>query len=477
MGDLAPVTWGSWGSWGSVGRVAAEQLGIADRAFELVSAATSPVPWSSHLPVGALATDSVALASVAMALLQEERGIAEATPFRIDPARVAASFGSERIIRIDGQAPPVWAPLSGFWETADGWVRTHANYPHHERALRSVLGVAEDAEKPAISAAISEWSAEELEDRAAERSAVVAAVRTPAQWRAHPHAHAIASDPLVRLTRAAGSSSEATPRVWSPGTQPLSGIRVLDLTRVIAGPVAARDLAFAGAEVLRVDSPHHAELGWIHLGTGQGKRSTLLDLDDRHDRDVFERLLAQADVLLTGYRPGALTRFGLDPDAVAERHPGLVSASVSAWGSAGPWAARRGFDSIVQAATGISLAESPGEGRPGALPAQALDHATGHLLSAAIAMALREQRRTGGSFEVRASLAGTARALLGSPDPVESAPSAADLPARERTVPDARPWTLTYAPPVLAYPGAPADYREVGGRWGVDLAEWTGMPG
>jgi crotonobetainyl-CoA:carnitine CoA-transferase CaiB-like acyl-CoA transferase len=163
----------------------------------------------------------------------------------------------------------------------------------------------------------------------------------------------------------------------------LTGVRVLDLTRVLAGPVATRNLAQAGAEVLRIDSPHLPEIGWVHLDTGAGKRSTTLDLRSPSGRSTFEDLLDDADIVVTGYRPGSLDPLGLSPEELASRKPGLVVGSVSAWGTEGPWAQRRGFDSIVQAVTGIAMIESTDGTRPGALPAQALDHSAGHLLSAA----------------------------------------------------------------------------------------------
>ncbi len=179
------------------------------------------------------------------------------------------------------------------------------------------------------------------------------------------------------------SSGDAAPRPWRDGgAAPLAGIRVLDLTRVIAGPVATRDLAVAGADVLRIDSPRLPEAPWQHLDTGHEKRSALMDLDDPSDRMRFEELLSTADVVVHGYRPTALARYGLDPQSLRERFPGIIVAQLSAWGTDGPWGDRRGFDSLVQAASGIAVLESGDGATPGALPAQALDHATGHFLAA-----------------------------------------------------------------------------------------------
>lgn len=451
---------------GAVGTQVARAIGLADAAGSSLSDPLGRTGWGSRLPVAQLALDSVGLASLAIA----RAATPEPVPIRVDARRVAASFGSDRILRLDGRPPAAWAPLSRFWRAADGWVRTHANYPHHERALRTLLQVSADADADAVAAVIARRSAVDLEDRAAGAGAVVGAVRSREEWRALPPRGAVAAAPIVDVRR----TGEARTRAPLALDRPLAGVRVLDLTRVLAGPVAARDLALAGADVLRVDSPALPETEWIHLDTGQGKRSTLLDLRDRHDRAALDALLRNADVVLSGYRPGALARFGIDPHQLALRHPGLVTASVSAWGSAGPWAGRRGFDSVVQAATGIAQIESPDGDTPGALPVQALDHSTGHFLAAAIVAALVRQRHEGGSFDVRMSLARVAEALLDAPP----APHGGDadpgpLPAITRTVGRPGLRTLTYAPPALAHPGAPADYDRVGDPWGVDPPAWA----
>jgi crotonobetainyl-CoA:carnitine CoA-transferase CaiB-like acyl-CoA transferase len=325
------------------------------------------------------------------------------------------------------------------------------------------------ADTDAVASAISAAGAFDLEDRAPSLGAVVGAVRSADVWSVHPQARVVAAQPVVEV----GRVGAAAPRPWSDGSAPLSGIRVLDLTRVLAGPIAARDLALAGAEVLRVDSPLLEETSWIHLDTGQGKRSTRLDLNDTLDRRVFESLLSAADVLLTGYRPGALSRFGLDPADLAIRHPGLVTGSVSAWGTRGPWAGRRGFDSIVQAVTGIAMLESSDGASPGALPVQALDHSSGHFLAAATTTGLLQQRKQGGSVDVQIALARVAHALLHSPDGLTPpATDAVPLPSRHRELAGS-PRPLTYAPPVLAFDGAPDDYPVVGGAWGVDAPAWS----
>ena len=209
-------------------------------------------------------------------------------------------------------------------------------------------------------------------------------------------------EPLVTVAAAGADAGASLP----PAALPAQDVRVLDLTRVLAGPVATRTLALLGADVLRVDAPWLPEADGTHIDTGFGKRTTRLALDDAADRATFEQLLGTADVVVLGYRPGALDRHGLSADALLARHPGLVVAELCAWGWDGPWAGRRGFDSLVQAGTGISQIEGTDDGRPGTLPAQALDHGTGYLVAAAVLRALTTRTVTGAGQHVRLSLVG-----------------------------------------------------------------------
>jgi crotonobetainyl-CoA:carnitine CoA-transferase CaiB-like acyl-CoA transferase len=177
-------------------------------------------------------------------------------------------------------------------------------------------------------------------------------------------------------------------------------------------------LAALGADVLRLDPPWLPELPLSVLDGGPGKRSALLDARTADGRAVLERLLAEADVVVQGYRPGALAAVGLDPARLRDDHPHLVTVTLSAWGHAGPWSGRRGFDSLVQAATGIAVVEGDGA-TPGALPAQALDHGTGYLIAAAALRGLAERARTGRAVHARVALARTAALLLDHEHPPE----------------------------------------------------------
>ncbi|MFD3425838.1 CoA transferase [Nocardia fluminea] len=364
---------------------------------------------AATLPVWALAAGSVAAVSAAANRVRVAHGL-PARPVRLDADRVSAAFSSERLFRRDGSAPAFFAELSGFFPTADGWVRTHANYPHHrDRLLRALeLPAASDAAQ--LTARFSAMKGAEIEDAAAAAGAIATRVRTETEWVDSPMGRAAAHGALVAVdTHDAAAPWRGERGASATVERPLTGIRVLDLTRVLAGPVATRTLALLGADVLRIDPPHLPEIDWQFSDNCQGKRSTLLDL--RTDLATFEVLLDEADVLVTGYRPGALAAAGVR----AGRRPGLIEASVSAWGTSGPWGGRRGFDSIVQAASGISLLEGTPD-RPGALPAQALDHGSGYLLAAAVMDALLARTDDGFGRDIRVSLARTASWLLAAND-------------------------------------------------------------
>ncbi|TJZ78391.1 hypothetical protein FCG67_10090 [Rhodococcus oryzae] len=412
---------------------------------------------TSRLPTAALALGSVGALASALDRLLVVRG-QEPHRWSLDPERIAASFAGDRMMRIDGDPVPGFAPMSGFFAASDAWVRTHANYPHHRVRLLEALDLPEDSDAGLLSSRIGTLSAQEIEDRAAEAGAVAARVRTEAEWTRHPQGIASGAGPIVRMDTTSGATFTGPTPLTTDPLRPLAGLRVLDLTRVLAGPVAARALALLGAQVLRVDPPQLHEIDWQHRDTGQGKRSALLDLASADGADAIHALLATADVLVTGYRPGSLDRFGLH-----EGTSGLVHGSVSAWGTDGPWAHRRGFDSIVQAASGISLAE--GGLHPGALPVQALDHASGYLLAAGIVDALALRAVDGRGRSVSVALARTARWLLDAPgrvpDPAEPRVPGPATTATHGAVTSARP-------PLPSHPQYPYPAHD----WGSDAPHW-----
>ncbi|WP_156761975.1 CoA transferase [Microbacterium karelineae] len=351
--------------------------------------------WRCPLDVESLVVPSVEVAADEAARLAAERG----KPVVVETTAelVRAAFGAFSHLRVDGRSVDPWAPMSGFLRTRDGFLRVHANYPHHAEAIRAATGA---SDRPTLDDAASSWRADDLEAAIIEAGGIATRVRTEREWREHPHGLATAEDPWIHVQRA-GS------RPVSPSRgRPLDGIRVLDLTRVLAGPSCSQMLACLGADVLRVDPPRIPELIDQHLVTGMGKRSAVADLAERGDE--VRGLARSADVVLLGYRPGSLDRYGLSPEELVSETPSLVVGSLSAWGESGPWGERGGFDSIVQAATGIAEVCAREDGAPGALPVQALDYATGAHLAARVMGLLAD----GVGGIVRASLVGAARTLL-----------------------------------------------------------------
>ncbi|WP_438492304.1 CoA transferase [Streptomyces asiaticus] len=431
----------------------------------------------ARLPVAELARATVGVCSLAAAELGARRSGGAVPAVRVDEGAVATAFVSERHLRIDGRRPTNFAPLSGFWRAADGWVRTHANYPHHRARLLTALGLPGDSGPDELAVALAARPARAIQETVYAAGGLAVAVAEPGESEIP-----LGALPLIESRRVGDAAPRGLREAPLPangdlsasGDLPASGVRVLDLTRVIAGPVATRTLALLGADVLRIDSPRLPEDPDAHADTGFGKRSAALDLAAPEDRRTFEALLADADVVVTGYRPGALDHFGLAPDALLERHPGLVVAQLCAWGWSGPWAGRRGFDSLVQAATGIAAIEAKGDGDgpPGALPAQALDHGTGYLLAAAVLRGLTERHGIGGGRHLRLSLAGTASWLIHGIAPAAEVDGPVHDPALWLAETASDLGALRHARAPIAAPAGPLDWARPPGRLGADDPRW-----
>src|SRR5215472_12658012 len=304
--------------------------------------------------------------------------------------------------------PNPWDAIAGDYKARDGWIRLHTNAPLHRAAALGVLGTAEDRE--ATCSAVAAWTADELETAIVKAGGCAAAMRSCKEWAHHPQGRAIVAEPLIHWSERPLVGSNRVDR--NAGRLPLDGIRVLDLTRVLAGPVATRFLAYCGANVLRIDPPAWDEPGVVPEVT-VGKRCAGLDLRSPNDRDRFLELLKAADILVHGYRPGALEGLGFGRDERQKLNPKLIEICLSAYGWTGPWAGRRGFDSLVQMSAGIAHAGMRRErvGKPFPLPVQALDQATGYLMAAAAARALLVRMTTGTALYARLSLARTAHLL------------------------------------------------------------------
>jgi crotonobetainyl-CoA:carnitine CoA-transferase CaiB-like acyl-CoA transferase len=362
----------------------------------------------SSFRVAAAAQTSIAVAGLAAAHLWKLRS-GQSQDVAVDMRHAVVECRSERYLTVNGKPPPpAWDVIAGVYKTGDRrFVRLHTNFLHHRDAVCKVLDC--KPERDAVQAALMRWEGEAFETAAYAAGGVVALMRSHEEWSALPQAKILDSLPLFTIEKI----GEASPRQWPAGERPLAGLRVLDLSRVIAGPVSGRTLAAHGADVLIVSGSELPAIPWLTIDTGRGKLTSFIELKNEHGQRTLRELLAQADIFSQGYRPSALAHLGFSPEDAARLNPGIVYVSLSAYGHAGPWAGRRGFDSLVQTATGFNHAEGQAAGidGPKELPVQILDHATGYLMAFGAMMAKARQSQEGGSWHVQVSLAQVGRWL------------------------------------------------------------------
>jgi len=363
----------------------------------------------SSFRVDAAAQASIAASGLVAAAIHAGRGAAM-QGVAVDMRHAAVEFRSERHLRVDGEGRGEgWDAIAGLYPSREGFLRLHTNFPHHRSGMLALLGCAPT--RDAVAAELAKRDSVDFETEATAAGLCVSAFRTHAQWLAHPQCVALAAQPLVAIERIG-----AAPRTPLPpaAARPLAGLRVLDLTRVIAGPVAGRTLAAHGADMLHITAPHLPSIPVLVMDTGRGKRCAALDL--RVDGARFAALVGGADAVLRSYREGALAGLGFSDERMAELRPGIVIGHLSAYGATGPWGGKRGFDSLTQTSTGINAdeADAAGEyepagsaGGPRVLPCQALDHASGHLLAMGVMAAMLRRAEEGGSWRVSVSLART----------------------------------------------------------------------
>jgi hypothetical protein len=411
LGDLAARVWRTTGG-----------------APEDVSRLTAGGPRTvlpSAFDVTGLATAAVSAATLSAAAYLGARNAAPLAPVRVDSRAACAAFAAEGLFTPDGwTVPDLWDPVAGNYLARDGWVRLHTNYAYHRAVVARLL---EADDRASVQEAVSHWKAADLETAVVAAGGCAAAMHDREEWLASAPGAASAEAPPLAVTERPfpARPAAAVTRSGGPARQPYAGVRVLDLTRVIAGPVCTKFLAAYGADVLRIDPPGFAEVPALLPETTAGKRTAGLDLTAASGRAAFGRLVAGADVLVTGLRADALAGLGYDDAALTALNPALTVASLNAYGWDGPWRDRRGFDSLVQMSCGIAAAGgasggSAGEGRPVPLPVQALDHATGYLLAAAVGRALTARLTRAAASRIWGSLTGTANLLW-------SLPRAADL--------------------------------------------------
>ncbi|MGR3889020.1 CoA transferase [Pseudomonas sp. 1152_12] len=383
--------------------------------------------------------------------------------------RLASFWFSSSIRPVGWQVPPLWDPVAGDYACADGWIRLHTNAPHHRAAAERVLGKVND--RAEMAGNVATWSAAELEQAIVDASGCAAQMRSWQAWQTHPQGLAVNAENLVQRQ----TYDTTTGKAWLGSVaRPLAGIKVLDLTRVLAGPVASRFLAGLGADVLRIDSLTWNEPGVVPEMT-LGKRCARLDLKSPEGRTIFESLLKDADILFHGYRADALEQLGYTAVALQTLVPGLIDVSLNAYGWSGPWRNRRGFDSLVQMSSGIADAGMAWKhsDKPLPLPLQALDHATGYLMAASAIQALSERLKTGRGGSARSSLARTAKLLVEAGHVPEQPVLRAEEPSDQGLVEEQTAWGLAHrllAPVTIS--GTPLQWDLPAGELGSHRAQW-----
>jgi crotonobetainyl-CoA:carnitine CoA-transferase CaiB-like acyl-CoA transferase len=359
---------------------------------------------AAKFPIGEAAATALGACAAAAAHLHALR-TGETQSVSVDVTNAAASLISFGLQSVDGKVTRREAegnPLVALYECGDGrWIHIHGAFPRLADPTLDVLQCAPD--RDSIAAAVKKWDAQDLEDALAERRTCGAKVRTAAEWREHAQGVALAGVPRVELVRI----GDAPPEPLKPGARPLEGVRVLDLTRMLAGPACGRLLAEHGADVLAItgrDLPN--PLPFV-IDTGHGKRTAFLELHDAGDAQRLRMLASKTDVFIQGYRTGAMARRGFAPEDLAALRPGIVYVSINCYGHEGPFVQRPGWEQLAQSVAGIAAVEGA-EDRPQLLPAAACDYTTGYLAALGTLAAIAKRSTEGGSWHVRASLARTA---------------------------------------------------------------------
>jgi crotonobetainyl-CoA:carnitine CoA-transferase CaiB-like acyl-CoA transferase len=384
--------------------------GERTRAVEITGGDDPVLP--TPFRIGAAGAAALAATGLAAADLWELR-TGRRQEVAVDLRQAVASLRSGHYLQVNGaKVRNERNPVMGMYPAKNGrWSYIHANFLNHRAAALRVLGCAED--RAAVKRAVANWDALELEEAIIAAGGAGGMVRSMAEWAQHPQAAAIAALPLIEIVKIGDSPPQQLPE----GDRPLSGIRVLDLTRVLAGPTCARTLAEHGADVLKITAPHIAARDDQEYDTGHGKLSARLDLRQPQDLETLKGLVRDGDVFSQGYRPGTLANRGLSPGELAALRPGIVYVSLCAFSHKGPWAPRRGFDTVVQNVSGITTRQGelfPGdEPGPQFYPVSAIDYLTGYLMAFGAMVALARRAREGGSWLVRISLAQTGRWLVG----------------------------------------------------------------
>ena len=452
-----------------IGKSLSEMLGWPDAPWDRVEVTQTPTGLATWMPIADMAAAAQGLVGLAAAALHEARSGPSQT-VTVDRWAASLSMTSAAYLTVDGEKAVTWDPLTGYHRTADGWVYTHCQFAHLRDRLLAAFDLPNDPD--IVKARFAEMSAQQIEDIAQAAGVCGIRLRSRAEWEAHAHGQHLSDKPVIDLARV----GDAPPPALPLGEAPLSGVRVLDLSRVIAGPTIGRTLAEHGAEVMRIGAAHLPSFDSLVIDTGFGKHAAFVDLREAEGRETLARLIRDADVLVDGYRPGALAGRGFAPDELMRLNPSLVYIGLSAFGETGPWGGRRGYDTYVQAGTGLS-AEGP-DG-PTRLPCQPLDYLGGYFGAASAMVALRRRLSEGGSWRIDLALARNAGwiwqwtdALGSEPAPPASNPSLEEV-ARLKVEMDSDFGRISSLGPARSLSVTPPVLRSAPVRLGSDQPVWT----
>ena len=376
-----------------------------------------PAGVFGDLPVSDMAAAAYGALALSAADLHQARGGPRPRPF-VDRRHAGVALTGNDYVRIDGETPDKWGAVTGYFRCKDdAYVYLHGQFPHLKDGLLDLFNVEEDREK--MAEVVADWTSDEAEAAGQERGLCVLKVRDRATWEAHPQFAALSKKSVVDLT----PIGDAVP-LPAAGERPLSGIRVLDLSRVIAGPMAGRALAELGADVIRISAPDLPKLEPLVIDTGFGKRAAFADIRTAEGREALQTLIKDTDIVIDGFRPGALAAKGFSVSAMTQLNPSLTVIDLSAFSDIGPWAGRRGYDSYVQAGIGLTSPKIKGDA-PGRLSTQPLDYIAGALCAFGGVVSLLYRPETG-PRHVEASLARTGMWVWDMVDALPPEPAPAD---------------------------------------------------
>ncbi|QGI69628.1 hypothetical protein CEK27_001957 [Fusarium fujikuroi] len=370
----------------------------------------------SSFKIGILGQASIGLSALAAAQVHALRNKTSVPSVTVPLEHAVIEYKSERLYTVsDELAPASGGAIGGLHKTSDGYVRIHDGFPNHVQGTLDLLGLKAGATRQQVSEQTADWASIDLENcGTAEGKVAIYALRSYRQWDKLPQSMAISNFP-ISIKQVSKSTPIGLPSRMQPGNlKCLQGLRVVEMSRVIAAPLCGKTLAAHGAEVIWVTSPTLPDLPRVDREFGRGKKTVQLDIHKAEDRKQLLSLLKDCDVFVQGYRPGSLASYGLSHDELRNINPNIIVANMSAFGPEGPWSGRRGFDSLVQTCSGMNVSEAEHAGKGEAArptPCQALDHSGGYMLAVGVMAAVYHRAVKGGSWRVDVSLAGMMKYL------------------------------------------------------------------